>query len=152
MSFLEHKIPPPLIGLACAALAWRLADGVWPQLAWSLHLLSALALVACGLALELWAWWELRDYATTVNPLTPERTSSVVQTGPYRYTRNPMYLGMALQLLAWCVWLGAPKALLALPCFVAWITRFQILPEERVLAQRFGAAYGKYHAWVRRWI
>lgn len=72
--------------------------------------------------------------------------------GPYRFTRNPMYLGMVLILLAWCLWLGNAAALLALAAFVGYITRFQIVPEERALAGRFGAAYEDYRRRVRRWV
>lgn len=152
---LDHKIPPPVVGLACAGLAWLLA-GVAPALA--LHwpgrvaLAVALLLAFMGLALELWGLWVFRRHRTTPNPLAPERARTVVQSGPFRCTRNPMYVGVALQLLAWCVYLRNPLALLALAVFVAYITRFQILPEERALAQRFGEPYRDYQRRVRRWL
>ena len=152
---LEHKIPPPVVGLACASLAWLLA-GAAPALAlpWSARLALAVALLLAlaGLALELWGLWVFRRHRTTPNPLAPERARAVVQSGPYRFTRNPMYLGLALQLLAWCAYLGNPLALLAPAAFVAYITRYQILPEERVLAHHFGEAYLAYMRSVRRWI
>lgn len=72
--------------------------------------------------------------------------------GVYRATRNPMYVGLALLLLAWTVYLGAPLALLGVAAFVAYITRFQIVPEERVLAQKFGPEFGAYRSRVRRWL
>ncbi|WP_404298705.1 methyltransferase family protein [Alicycliphilus denitrificans] len=152
---LEHKIPPPVVGLACAGLAWWLAHMAPTfalQLPGRLALAVALVLASAGLAFELWGLWVFRRHRTTPNPLTPERARTVVQTGPYRYTRNPMYLGVALQLLAWCGYLGNPLSLLALAVFVAYITRFQILPEERALAQRFGEPYLQYLRSVRRWI
>lgn len=152
---LEHKIPPPVVGLACAGLAWWLAHAAPAlalQLPGRLALGLALILAAAGFALELWGLWTFRRHRTTPNPLAPERARTVVQTGPYRYTRNPMYLGVALQLLAWCGYLGNPLALLALAAFVAYMTRFQILPEERALAQRFGESYLRYLRSVRRWI
>ena len=152
---LEHKIPPPVVGLACAGLAWVLA-GAAPALAlqWPARLALAVAVLMAlaGLALELWGLWAFRRHRTTPNPLAPERARTVVQSGPYRFTRNPMYVGVALQLLAWCVYLGNPLALLALAVFVAYITRFQILPEERALAQNFGAPYAQYLRRVRRWL
>ena len=150
---LEHKIPPPVVGLACAGLAWWLARAA-PALA--LQVPGRLALVAvlasAGLALELWGLWTFRRHGTTPNPLAPGRASTVVQSGPYRFTRNPMYLGMAVQLLAWCTYLGSPLSLLALAVFAAYITRLQILPEERALAQRFGEPYLQFMRKVRRWI
>lgn len=152
---LEHKIPPPVVGLACAGLAWLLA-GAAPALAlpWSARLALAVALLLAlaGLALELWGLWVFRCHRTTPNPLAPERARAVVQSGPYRFTRNPMYVGVALQLLGWCAYLRNPLALLALVVFVAYITRFQILPEERALAQNFGEPYLQYLRRVRRWL
>jgi len=152
---LEHKIPPPVVGLACAGLAWWLAHMAPTfalQLPGRLALAVALLLAAAGLAFDLWGLWAFRRHRTTPNPMAPERARTVVQTGPYRFTRNPMYLGVALQLLAWCFYLGNPLTLLALVAFVAYITRFQILPEERALAQRFGEPYLQYLRSVRRWI
>ena len=150
---LEHKIPPPLVALACAGLAWALAAG-WP--AWPLPQALRLPLAAAGallgLALDAWSLWNFRRQRTTVNPLAPERARSVVQSGPYRFTRNPMYLGMALLQLGWCFWLGQPLALLAPALFVAYITRFQIQPEERALRAKFGAPYEAYLRRVRRWL
>ena len=152
---LEHKIPPPVVGLACAGLAWLLA-GAAPALAlpWPARpaLAVALLLALAGLALELWGLWVFRRHRTTPNPLSPERARAVVQSGPYRFTRNPMYVGVALQLLGWCAYLRNPLALLALVVFVAYITRFQILPEERALAQNFGEPYRQYLRLVRRWL
>ena len=152
---LEHKIPPPVVGLACAGLAWLLA-GAAPALAlpWPARpaLAVALLLALAGLELELWGLWVFRRHRTTPNPLSPERARAVVQSGPYRFTRNPMYVGVALQLLGWCAYLRNPLALLALVVFVAYITRFQILPEERALAQNFGEPYLQYLRRVRRWL
>lgn len=151
---LEHKIPPPVVGLTCAALAWALA--AWaPALAWpALPGRTALAgvLALAGVALDVWGLWTFRRQRTTVNPLAPQRASAVVRTGPYRFTRNPMYLGMALLLLAWCAWLAHPLALVAVGLFIGFITRFQIQPEERALREKFGAPYGAYLTQVRRWI
>ena len=89
---------------------------------------------------------------TTVNPLAPNRSTAVVSTGVYRITRNPMYLGMALILLGLALYLASPWALLGPLVFAAFITRFQIQPEERALTARFGAAYTAYCTQVRRWL
>lgn len=95
---------------------------------------------------------EFRRASTTVNPMAPSDSSTVVDTGVYRYTRNPMYLGFLLVLFAWAAWLAAPWALLGPVVFVAWMTRFQILPEERALLERFGDDYRAYCRRVRRWV
>jgi len=153
MKALEHTIPPPLVGIACALLTWALAAAVpaWRgDGGWRLPLVAVC--LALGLALDGWALLVFRRHRTTPNPFAPERSRTVVQSGPYRFTRNPMYLGMAVRLLALCLWLGSALSLLAIAVFVAYITRFQIQPEERTLADKFGAPYQDYCRRVRRWL
>ena len=89
---------------------------------------------------------------TTPNPLQPQQASTLVTDGIYRCTRNPMYLGMALALLGWAGWLAHPLALACIPLAMAWLQRFQIQPEERILEQRFGEAFRRYRQRVRRWL
>ena len=153
MQALELKIPPPIIALLCAALMWALAHYL-PSQAWAhpwrLPLTGVLA--ALGLAADLAGILAFRRHRTTVNPLAPHKSSTIVQDGIYRLSRNPMYLGMALLLTAWAVWLSNPWCLLVLPLFVAAITRWQILPEERILSAQFGAPYQDYLRRVRRWL
>ena len=153
MNLLEHTVPPPLAALACAGLGWLASayGPAWP-LPESLRLALAGLCLLAGLLLDGWSLWNFRRQRTTVNPLAPGRASAVVHSGPYRFTRNPMYLGMALLLLALCLWRGQPLGLLGLALFVAYITRFQILPEERALLAKFGAPYAEYLRRVRRWL
>jgi len=89
---------------------------------------------------------------TTLNPVRIDEASALVTSGVFARTRNPMYLSLALALLAWAAWLGQWPLLLGPIAFVLFITRFQILPEERVLSARFGAEYDRYRARVRRWL
>ena len=84
--------------------------------------------------------------------MKPNSTSSLVISGIYRYTRNPMYLGFVLVLLGWAAFLSNLAALALLPAFVLYINRFQIMPEEHVLASLFPHGYPAYRARVRRWI
>ena len=90
--------------------------------------------------------------ATTINPLQPGKASVLVDQDIFRFTRNPMYLGMALILLGWAVGLTRPLALIGPVLFVIWITRFQIIPEERVLRDKFRTQYQAYCQRVRRWV
>ncbi|WP_210307157.1 methyltransferase family protein [Paenochrobactrum gallinarii] len=90
--------------------------------------------------------------SSPINPLRPETTSALVTTGIYRYSRNPMYVGFALFLLAFAVLLSSPGALLGVLGFVLYIDRFQILPEEQALNVLFGADFTNYCTQVRRWL
>ncbi len=93
-----------------------------------------------------------RRERTTVNPLTPGAATSVVSSGVYSRSRNPMYVGFLLALAGWAVYLSNVAAALLLPAFVAYMNRYQIKPEERVLLAKFGTAFEQYMARVRRWI
>lgn len=153
MRLLELKVPPPIVALVCALLMYgavRLVPG-W-HWNWSGSGIAGAGVMLAGIMLDLagvLAFWRAK---TTVNPLAPASTSTLVQSGIYRFTRNPMYLGMLLILSGFGLYLAHPLPFLLLPVFLAYITRFQIIPEERVLATRFGPEYAAYAARVRRWI
>jgi protein-S-isoprenylcysteine O-methyltransferase Ste14 len=153
LHWLENRVPPPVVGLLRAAAMGWLAPNV-PVLdgppAWRAGL--ALGLVVVGGGFDMAGLWAFRRQRTTVNPLRPANASALVTGGVYRITRNPMYVGMACFLLAWAVWLGSLVAFLGPVAFVAFITRFQIRPEERVLAGLFGADFTNYTRRVRRWL
>lgn len=150
---LDAKIPPPLVMLATGAAMWAAAAArLLPDFALPLRPSLAAGLAVLALAIELAAAWRFLRLRTTVNPLAPERATRLVVDGLNRCSRNPMYLGQALLLLAWGVWLAHPLAFALIAIYPAWITRFQILPEERALAARFGADYAAYRARVRRWL
>lgn len=152
-SLLDHRIPPPLVGALLAAAMWSVA-GWGPTLAWPAapkYLVVAL-LAAAGIAFDLLGILAFRSSRTTVNPLKPQRASALVTGGVYRVTRNPMYVGMALLLLAWAAYLSSLLPLLGPVLLVLYLTRFQIRPEERALQAIFGAQYAAYAARVRRWL
>ncbi len=117
-----------------------------------LQLPIALVLLTIGLLLMATAAGQFIAAKTTINPLRPSRATSLITTGVFAISRNPIYLADLLLLAALAVWLGnginvAPAAL-----FVCYTHRFQIIPEERALAQLFGAAYDAYCSRVRRWL
>jgi protein-S-isoprenylcysteine O-methyltransferase Ste14 len=152
-AWLEHRIPPPLIGLLAGAAMWGI-DRLVPSLRFPFagQQLVALAIGAVGLAVDVAGFLEFRRARTTINPLRPERASALVRSGIFCWTRNPMYLGMATVLAGWAVYLANPLSLLLIPCYVAYLNRFQIAPEERALESRFGADFARYRAEVRRWL
>ncbi|MEZ5645103.1 MAG: isoprenylcysteine carboxylmethyltransferase family protein [Burkholderiaceae bacterium] len=153
MNMFEHRVPPPVVALLLAAgMGWAAGwTSSWPWMA-GLQLALVGGMVGLGLLFDMSGLLAFVRRRTTVNPLRPERATALVTDGIYRFTRNPMYVGMCCVLLAWALYLWSPQALLGPAVFVAWITRFQIVPEERVLEQVFGDEFRAYRARVRRWI
>ena len=154
MSFLELKIPPPAVALIVGLLMAGLARCGFCPLAFSTtwRYFAAAALLGLGLGVLLSAGRLFFKAKTTVRPYKPEKTSKLVVAGVYRYSRNPMYLGMLLVLAGWGVFLDDWLGLAPLLLFVLYLTRFQIMPEERALTNLFGAEYQDYMRRVRRWI
>jgi protein-S-isoprenylcysteine O-methyltransferase Ste14 len=153
MRTLEHRIPPPVVAAVIAFGMWHLAT-LLPAVAVAvnLRLAAATAVGLIGIAIDVVcaiAFWRAR---TTVNPLRPANTQTLVTDGLYRFSRNPMYVGQLLVLLAWAIYLASPLSLAGPVAFILFINRFQIEPEEKVLASRFGDAYARYRAATRRWL
>lgn len=153
MKFLELRVPPPAVALLAAGLMWAIARALpglhleIPASRW-----IALALAVPGLLLDIVGVLTFWRAGTTVNPLRPRTVSTLVTGGVYRWTRNPMYLGWIPILAGWAVYLEHPLALVVIPLFVAYLTRFQIGPEERILRERFGEAFERYASAVPRWL
>lgn len=150
MRWLELKVPP-VAALAVTAVLMAVAPGAQMPPS-GLRWLAGGLLAVAGAAIALAGVAAFRRSRTTVNPMTPQASSSIVMDGVYRHTRNPMYLGFVLVLAGWAVVLGSGWGWLLVALFAAWLTRFQIVPEERVLAARFGSAFEDYRRKVRRWV
>jgi len=153
MQVLELKVPPLALVLLFAVMMWLLsasASSLALTLPW--RTLVALILWSAGFAIALAGLFEFRRAKTTVNPLTPDAASAIVTSGIYRYSRNPMYVGLLLALIGWGVWLSHLLAFALLPFFVVYMNRFQIEPEERALSVKFGGLFRDYRRSVRRWL
>jgi protein-S-isoprenylcysteine O-methyltransferase Ste14 len=150
---LELKVPPLLVAAALGAAMWAV-DRQWfaPRDRTVTQCLLALAIAAAGLLVVCSAVAGFRRARTTVDPTTPAAASAIVTGGIYGRTRNPMYLGFLLVLLAWAVYLGNAYVAGFPVLFVLYMNRFQIAPEERALRARFGAPYDAYLHAVRRWL
>jgi len=153
MQTLELKVPPPIVALLFGVTMWAVArllpavdfTGQWrPML--------ASVCVGFGVIVAILGIWAFRQAKTTVNPVAPEKASSVVTGGIYSYTRNPMYVGLTAVLVGWAIQLSVPWVFLGPVAFMLYITRFQIIPEERVMSSKFGPAYDEYRRHVRRWL
>lgn len=148
---LECRVPPPVVALGAAAAMTAIAFD-WSRGPVAPMPRVGLALAIVGLLLALWAIVAFRRASTTIHPLHPAKASTLVIAGPNRWTRNPMYLGLLLVLTGWGIALGSALALLLVPLVWAWLSRFQVRPEERALDARFGDSYRRYAAAVRRWV
>ncbi|MGP4713076.1 MULTISPECIES: methyltransferase family protein [unclassified Psychrobacter] len=153
MRFLELKVPP-VVQVVVSAAAMYGVSKVAPNLQFSIEgsTMIAVGLGAIGLGLGVLGVAQFKKAQTTPNPQALEKASSLVTSGIYRYTRNPMYVGLTLVLLGWAFYLSHYLAFIILPVFVIYMTRFQIEPEERAMTRLFGTAYQSYRAKVRRWI
>lgn len=153
MSKLELKIPPLAVALLCLGLiflASRLTPGF--ELPPSVRVSLAILLLVSGAFFGVGGIRAFRQARTTVNPMNPDKSTSLVTDGVFRYTRNPMYLGVALTLLAIAVFLSNALGIAAALVFIPYMNRFQIGPEERVIKQLFGRQYEQYCNRVRRWL
>lgn len=152
MHFLELRIPPVALTLLFAMAMAVLAYGTPATFSVPWATILAVALALTGALVALAGVMAFRRHQTTVNPLTPGQSSSLVASGIYRLSRNPMYLGFLLSLLAWVLYLGNWASALLLPGFVIYMNRFQIQPEERALQEKFGPDFMAYASSVRRWL
>ena len=153
MKSLELRVPPLALLVVFASAIW-LVGRYLPTANLALPGRQTFALISLllGLAVVSAGVFEFRRRKTTMSPFSPERTASVVSSGIYRWTRNPMYLGMALALFGVAVWQANLFGFAAVLLFCAYLTRFQIVPEERMLLKLFGEEFATYMNQVRRWI
>jgi len=149
----RNFVPPPILMLIAAAVMWVLHRW-FPVAYWIAPPWTRLGVIPCavGIAIDLLAVLRFRHARTTLNPLNPGKASRLVTEGVFSISRNPMYLGLLLLLVGWALWLGTASVWLVPPLFVAVLTFAQILPEERVLGELFGAEYSAYTRAVARWI
>jgi protein-S-isoprenylcysteine O-methyltransferase Ste14 len=136
MNALENKIPPPIVGLLFGLIIWAISSVTEPVSIFNQQqeLVAAAILLVVGFSFAISGGISFRMAKTTVNPLKPETASSLVTSGVFKYSRNPMYVGLAI--------IG----------FIAYIQRFQIVPEERAMVKLFGAEFSAYQSRVRRWL
>ena len=153
ITLLETKLPAPVLALLLgAAMKWFalthpevIDTSEWRRL-------GGIACAVVSAAIALSAFFVMRRARTTINPFSPTRASQLVTSGPFRFSRNPLYLslllllvGYAFRLDAWFIWLSPAL-------FLAYVTCFQIVPEERALRHQFGDAFARYCERTRRWL
>ena len=153
MHVLENRLPPPLVMLAFALALWLAARALPPPvIPYPVRFAMTALLSVAAAAFMLPALTAFARAGTTVNPIAIDTASALVTTGSYRISRNPMYVGLTLLLAAWAVGLGSAWLLAGPLLYALFITRFQIVPEEKALDRLFGAEFVAYKARVRRWL
>jgi len=147
------KLPPALWVIIWLFLMWLSAYSL-PTFyyQWAFTKYVMVIFYALGVGLILTATVQFKKAATTLNPMTPDGASSLVTSGIFGISRNPIYLGFLLILTGWAVTLAHPIAYLWLPLFVFFINRYQIIPEEMALQRQFTDVYKNYQQQVRRWL
>ena len=153
MNALELKVPPLVLVLVLAVAMWFAAMQL-PSLAFTLPWRHGLAVTISGVGILflLAGGYAFQKAKTTFNPMKPDTASSVVASGIYRVSRNPMYVGFLFVLTSWAIVSSHPLPFLFLPVYVVYMNRFQISPEERALSAKFGDEYDAYKQDVRRWL
>lgn len=151
MKWLELKIPPLFVALIFGFLIWVMPFQVEIDNTIVLYIVS-ITLFSIGSIVSILGVWEFKKQKTTVNPMSPQESNSLVIKGIYTFTRNPMYLGFLLWLFSLGVLLRNPISLIAIVLFVIYMNMFQIIPEENILEEKFDKEYLKYKENVRRWL
>ena len=151
---MKTKIPPPLVALIAMLLTFLSRDYLdifylHPHLQRTLFLLF----LVIGVSMIFLATRQFKISKTTVNPLKPETASSLVTSGIFSRTRNPMYLGLTSLLISFSIYFSSVFGIIIyLPLFISYITIFQIIPEEDAMNKLFSNDYKSYCLKVRRWI
>jgi protein-S-isoprenylcysteine O-methyltransferase Ste14 len=148
------RFPPPLLYLGGLVLGWALGR-LGPALPLAINNVAALravgwALLVVGVAVSAWGAATFRAANTAIVPM--RSASSIVTSGPYRFTRNPMYLGMTTAYCGISFLLNSLWPLLLLPFVLFLLVHFVIRREEAYLSQAFPTEYGAYRIRVRRWL
>ncbi|SDS27402.1 Protein-S-isoprenylcysteine O-methyltransferase Ste14 [Maribacter dokdonensis] len=149
---MELKVPPVIVFLCFGSIMYLL-DLVLPIGYFDFfgRLMLAKFLVGIGMVIALLALIQFKLAKTTVDPTKPDKVQSLVVSGVFKFSRNPMYLALLLILLALGIFLGNAFNTLVAAGFVAYMNRFQIIPEEQILLNKFGRSFKDYCILTRRW-
>lgn len=149
---MELKLPPVIVflffALAMYLLSILLPFGFFDFFG---RLLMAKILVGVSVVVALVSLVQFFLQKTTVDPRKPDKTVALVTKGTYKFSRNPMYFALLVMLLALGLVLGNAFNTLVAAGFVGYMNRFQIVPEERMLLDKFGKEYKEYLIRTRRW-
>ena len=148
---MKNKIPPPIVTLFFG-LCIYFSHEYFQE--FNLEFLTTLSYISyiAGLSILVWAVRLFKKQNTTVNPIKIENASSLVVSGVFKYSRNPMYLGMLMIIISTSIFYLNIYSILTPFLFVFWINKFQIKREEIFLTEKFGKEYLSYKNKTRRWL
>ena len=148
---MNNKIPPPIVTLVFG-LAIYFSRSIFPDLSNAIFNILSILLVILGPFILISAVRSFKAHQTTINPINIDNATSLVVSGTFKYSRNPMYLGMALILLSLSFKFNLLGGIFFTLLFAIYITRFQIIPEEAVMEKLFGDDFKNYKSKTRMWI
>ena len=148
---MNNKIPPPIITLICG-LGIYFSRPLFPKYNYVSTDIIAASFLLLGIIILITAVLSFKRHSTTPSPLQPEKASYLVVSSIFKYSRNPMYLGMLLILISMTIKFNFAGGILIIFAFIAFITKFQIIPEETVLERLFGKEFIRYKKKTKRWI
>ena len=148
---LETKIPPPIVALIFGFLINYTKD-IFPKLVIKNENIFGTCFILIGLVCFLSAIGLFKKNQTTVTPLNPSSATKLITNGIYKYSRNPMYLGMSLVLAGISIMVNPIGGLAFISLFILYINQFQIEPEEKAMTKLFKNEFSEYKKYVRRWI
>ena len=145
---LDTKIPPPIVTIVILSIIY-----LFDVNEYNLNTdIISIVILFIGIIFIISAVIQFVDRKTTVNPTKPYKTTTLVITGTYKITRNPMYLGMLLIIISFAFYKTSIISLILIPIFIFYINKFQIEPEEYEMRKKFGKEYEDYCKKVDRWI
>lgn len=148
---MDTKIPPPLVTLMFGLFIY-FSRRIFPKIEILNSFYLGIFLLLLGLLILISAVQLFKKDKTTVNPLSPEQATKLVTGGIFKFSRNPMYLGMAFVLASMTVLFNIIGGIIFIALFCLYITKFQIIPEEKAMRELFGQDYDQYKKVTRRWI
>ena len=148
---MNNKIPPPIVTLICALIIY-FSSSFFPSYTFPLFNALSILSLGSGLLLIFLAVNSFKKSQTTINPLQPDLASSLVTDGVFKYSRNPMYLGMLFILIFISLRFNLIGGSLVALGFVIYITKYQIVPEEIAMVKLFNDKFIAYKSRVRRWL
>tara|TARA_Y100000813_G_scaffold27848_1_gene17582 strand:+ start:56 stop:502 length:447 start_codon:yes stop_codon:yes gene_type:complete len=148
---MNNKIPPPIVTLAFGLMIY-FSRNIFPDINNIIFYVLSLFFIILGPFILISAVRSFKAEQTTINPININNASSLVFSGVFKYSRNPMYLGMVFILLALSFRFNLVGGILFTSIFIMYITKFQIIPEEAAMKSIFGEDFNKYKNKTRRWI